>query len=34
LVLASVVACVKTPALPLNLTTQWIKVGLIGTTHH
>jgi len=27
LVLASVAACVKTPAIPLNLIIQWIEVG-------
>jgi len=31
--LTSVAAFVKTPALPPNLTIQWIEVGLIGATH-
>jgi len=34
LVLASVAAFVKTPALPPNLIIQWIEFGCIGTTHH
>jgi len=34
LVLASVAAFVKTPALPPNLIIQWIEVGWIGATRH
>jgi len=34
LVLASVAAFVKTPALLPNLLIQWIEVGWIGATHH
>jgi len=34
LVLASVAAFVKTPALPPNLIIQWIEVGWIEATHH
>jgi len=33
LVLASVAAFVKTPALPPNLIIQWIHVGWNGATH-
>ena len=34
LVLASVAAFVKTPALPPNMIIQWIEVGWIGVTRH
>jgi len=33
LLLASVAAFVKTPALPPNLIVQWIEAGWIGATH-
>jgi len=29
----SIAACVKTPALPPNLTIQWFEIGWTGTTH-
>jgi len=34
LLLPSVAAFVKTPALPTNLIIQWIEVGWIRATHH